>query len=191
MKPSESVTQLLAELRGGDESAAERLFPVVYEELRGLAGHVQRDRQHTLQPTALVHEAYMRLAGQAGDWSDRRHFFNVAALAMRQILIDHARRRRARKRDGVRERLSFQNNLADREEETEFDLLDFEDALQALEKVDPRQARVVSLRFLAGLSIEDVAAALEVSPRTVNVDWQMARAWLRRAMLSEDHDQPT
>lgn len=190
MNPQDTVSQLLVQMRDGDSAAAERLFPLVYDELRGLAGHLQRSPRHTLQPTALVHEAFMRMVGKEAAWNDRRHFLNVAAMAMRQILIDHARRRQAQKRDGVRERLSFHRNLEDESAEAELDLIDFEEALQALEAVSPRQARVVELRFIVGLSIKDVAELLEVSPRTVNVDWQMARAWLRRAMSASDHDRP-
>ncbi len=181
----DNVTQLLDALRCGDASARQRLFPLVYDELRALAGHLQRNPNHTVQPTALVHEAFMRMVGADSRPHDRRHFFNVAATAMRQVLVDHARRQQARKRDAVRERLSVHGNLADDDAGTSLDLLDFEEALQQLERTDPRQARVVELRFIVGLSIAEVAQILEVSPRTVNVDWKMAQAWLKRTIADD------
>ena len=177
---SGEVTRLLGEIRAGDRTALERLLPVIYQELRALAAHVSRDPQHTLQPTALVHEAYVRLARQDGGWSDRKHFFHVAAMAIRQVLIDHARRGDAHKRGAQRERLTFADGLTDGP--AELDLVDFNDALTVLESRDSRQARVVELRFIVGMSIEETAEVLGVSPRTVNVDWQMARAWLRREL---------
>lgn len=184
---SDTVTHLLEQLRAGDESAGAQLFPLVYEELRALAGHVLRaGRRHTLQPTALVHEAYLRMAGKEAGWNDRRHFFNVAARAMRQILIDYARRQQSRKRGALRERLTVQGDPADDGGGDELDLAELASALRRLEELDPRQARVVELRFLVGLGIDEVAALLDVSPRTVNVDWQMARAWLRRALREAD-----
>jgi len=177
---SGEVTRLLGEIRAGDRTALERLLPVIYQELRALAAHVSRDPHHTLQPTALVHEAYVRLARQDGEWTDRKHFFHVAAKAIRQVLIDHARREDAVKRGGQRERLTFADGLTDGP--AELDLVDFNDALTVLESRDPRQARVVELRFIVGMTIEETAEVLGVSPRTVNVDWHMARAWLRREL---------
>jgi RNA polymerase sigma factor (TIGR02999 family) len=177
---NENVTILLQRMRDGDRSAFDLLFSAVYNELRALAGHVLQTPGHTLQPTALVHEAFVRLAQHDGGWNDRRHFFNVAAMAMRRLLIDHARRQKAQKRDGERQRLTTVEALDS--SSAELDLVDFEDALSALEAHDARQARVVELRFIIGLTIEETAEALGISPRSVNVDWQLARAWLRRAL---------
>lgn len=176
----DNVTRLLGEIRAGDRTAIERLFPIVYQELKALAVHISRDPRHTLQPTALVHEAYVRLVRQDGSWNDRKHFFHVAAKAIRQVLIDHARRRDADKRGAAGERVTFSEALDSRRDD--LDLVEFEDALRVLESRDERQARVVELRFIVGLSIEETADVLGVSPRTVNVDWQMARAWLRREL---------
>ena len=181
---AESVTVLLNRMQAGDRQAFDRLFEMVYAELRALAAHLLHSPSHTLQPTALVHEAFVRLAQHDGGWNDRRHFFNMAAKAMRQLLIDHARRHKAQKRDRPRARLTLADTPA--APATELDLVDFSEALARLETHDPRQARVVELRFVLGLSIEETAAALELSPRTVNVDWQLARAWLRRALESAD-----
>jgi RNA polymerase sigma factor (TIGR02999 family) len=180
----DNVTKLLGEIRGGDRSAFEKLFPIIYLELKALAAHISGDPRHTLQPTALVHEAYVRLARQEGSWTDRKHFFHVAARAMRQVLIDHARRRDADKRGGAGERVTFAEALDSRQ--GDLDLVEFEDALSVLESRDERQARVVELRFIVGLSIDDTADVLGVSPRTVNVDWQMARAWLRRELCGSN-----
>ncbi|MHC5109999.1 MAG: ECF-type sigma factor [Planctomycetota bacterium] len=177
---SNNLTELLHQLQDGDDSAMERLFPLVYDELKALAAYLSRNPNHTLQPTALVHEAYVRLMKSDPAWNDRTHFFNVAAMAMRQLLRDHARHHAARKRGGALNRVTFDERLvADR---NELNLVAFDEALQQLEQRDERQARVVELRFIVGLSIEETAKVLKVSPRTVNVDWKMAQAWLRRAM---------
>lgn len=182
--PGESVTVLLDRMRQGDRSAFDRLFEMVYSELRALAAHMLQSPAHTLQPTALVHEAFVRLAQHDGGWNDRRHFFNMAAMAMRQLLIDHARRHKARKRDAPRAQVTMAE--ASDDSAAQFDLVDFADALMRLEAHDDRQARVVELRFMLGLSVEQTAEALGLSPRTVNVDWQLARAWLRRALAGAD-----
>lgn len=174
------MTRLLSEIRNGDRTALERLFPIVYQELRALAAHISRDPKHTLQPTALVHEAYVRLVRQDGSWNDRNHFFHVAAKAIRHVLIDHARKKGADKRGANGEAATFSEALDSNS--GELNLVEFEDALNALESRDERQARVVELRFIVGLSIEETADILGVSSRTVNVDWQMARAWLRREL---------
>lgn len=176
----DNVTRLLGEIREGDRTAFEKLFSIVYQELRALAAHLSRDPRHTLQPTALVHEAYVRLVRQDGSWNDRKHFFHVAAKAIRQVLIDHARRRGADKRGGAGDRVTFSEVLDSGA--ADLNLVEFEDALSALESRDERQAHVVELRFIVGLSIDETADVLGVSPRTVNVDWQMARAWLRREL---------
>ncbi len=171
----------------GDRQAAEDLLPLVYDELRKLAAarmaHEPRaGAGQTLQPTALVHEAYMRLLGQTGAevrWQGRGHFFGAAAIAMRRILVERARARNAAKRGGGAKRVALDaDQLADEPEGEE--LLALDDALHALEKADPRKHQVVMLRYFAGLSVEDTAAALDLSPATVKNDWAFARAWLRR-----------
>jgi RNA polymerase sigma factor (TIGR02999 family) len=177
------AAHLLEELQAGDPSAAAKLLPLVYAELRRLAaGFLRADRaDHTLQPTALVHEAFLRLvrAPEAG-FEGRAHFLAVAAKAMRQILVDHARARAAEKRGGDRRR----ETMAGLPEEGEppIDVLDLEAALTKLAGSHQRPARVAELRFFAGLEIDAVAEVLAVSPRTVKEDWRFARAWLRRAL---------
>lgn len=181
------VTQLLADWRQGDESAAARLLPLVYDQLRALAGSFFEHQApgHTLEPTALVHEAYLRLAsGSEQGWNDRKHFFNVAARAMRQLLADSARRRRAEKRGGGWARISLGSDPA-AEALGDADLLTLDDALTQLSALDPRQGRIVELRYLTGLSVEETAEILGVSPRTVELDWRLARAWLRRELDGE------
>ena len=181
------ITKILRDVRNGDRSAWDRLLPVVYDELRDLAArYMQRERKdHTLQPTALVHEAYLKLVDQTRvDWQGRAHFFAVAAQAMRRILIDHARQNRAAKRGGGRERIVLDEKLVagSRQEE---DLLALEDALVKLAKLDPRQARIVELRFFGGLSVAEVAEVEGTSKRSVEREWTMVRSWLRRE-LSEN-----
>jgi RNA polymerase sigma factor (TIGR02999 family) len=179
---SPDVTQILHEVSGGDRDAPARLMPLVYQELRRLANHyLQQERQdHTLQPTALVHEAYLKLIDQERvDWQNRAHFFGVAAQLMRRILVDHARRHRASKRGGFQQKLTL-DEAADYSQPRDVDLLALDDALNALAQLDARQSRIVELRFFGGLTIEETAEALSVSPATVKVDWNMAKAWLRR-----------
>ncbi|MBK9128627.1 MAG: sigma-70 family RNA polymerase sigma factor [Phycisphaerales bacterium] len=179
-----NVTLLLAEMRAGNPTALERLLPIVYDELRRLAGSVFRGQpeDHTLQPTALVHEVFLRLAGRDElAFNDRQHFFRVAAQAMRQLLTDHARAARAQRRGGDRERVFLDSGVAAQPSD-EFDVIALDDALTRLAALDERQGRIVELRFLAGLSVDDTAAALGVSPRTVELDSRLARAWLRRAL---------
>lgn len=178
-----SVTELLGAWRAGDREAEERLVAAVYGDLRRIArGALARERSgHTLQPTALAHEAYLDLAEQRrAAWQGRGHFLSVAALAMRRILVSHARRRAAGKRGGGALRVTLPQDLA--AVEAEVDLVALDAALDALAALDPRQARVVELRYFGGLTIEETAAALGVSPATVKVDWSMARAWLRRRL---------
>jgi RNA polymerase sigma factor (TIGR02999 family) len=178
------VTRLLRDWRAGDEEALERLLPRVYDELRRLArAYLARERPgHTLQPTALVHEAYLRLVDQTRvDWQNRAHFFAIAATSMRRILVSHARRRHAAKRGGAALTLTLDEGLA-AAGERDVDLVALDEALAALERLDPRQARIVELRFFAGLTIEETATALEVSPATVKLDWKLARAWLFREL---------
>lgn len=188
---SSDVTRVLRELADGRPGAADDLAGLVYDELRRLAGRALRGEAvgHTLQPTELVHEAFIALVGrQPVDWQSRAHFYAVAVTAMRRILIDHARRRNARKRDsGVR--VTFDEGIARALTTAPLDALDMialEDALTRLERIDPRQARIVELRFFAGLEIDETAKALDVSPATVKRDWTFARAFLRRELQREN-----
>lgn len=182
------VTQYLQRLGRGDQSVVHELLPLIYDDLRALAGGVfGRPGAHTLQPTALAHEAYMRLAkpDQQG-FTDRKHFLRVAAIAMRQLLADHARHRQREKRGGKdRKRVVLEEAVAVTEGGGGIDLLALEEALQELEKLDERQARIVELRFLAGLSVDETAEVLGISRRTVYLDWDMARIFLRRALADE------
>lgn len=181
------TTQLLADIGKGDQKAAARLFPLVYDELRALAGRYFRRQNpgHTLQPTGLVHEAFLRLIDQTNaQWKDRAHFFAVAATAMRQILVNHALARNAQKRGGGRRKLALTNNWAV-DEAPEFDAVELDEALRKLATLDERKAKVVELRFFGGLTVEEVAEVLGVSKATVEGDWRMARAWLSRALATE------
>lgn len=175
------VTVCLADLRRGDRSAVDRLLPHVYADLREIAGKVHRGggARATLQPTALVHEAYLRLVDGA-DYESRVHFLSVAARAMRQILVDYARARRSQKRGGDQEIVVLDEGEA--ADGDGFDLVALDDALGQLEKLSERQARIVTLRYFGGLTVDETAQELGVSPRTVKADWQMARAWLQRAL---------
>lgn len=184
------ATQLLHAWRAGNLAARDRLVAQLYQELHALAERQfgQERREHTLQPTALVNEAYQRLAAlDRIDWQDRAHFIGVAARLMREILIDHARRRQAGKRDGG-ERVTLFTNLP--AQENGLDVLDLENALQRLEAIAPDKAKVVELRFYGGLSIEDTAEAMDLSPATVKRYWQTARIWLFDA-LSQGGDAST
>lgn len=186
--PETAVSQILAAWNDGDGSAADRLMPLVYEELRALAGEMFRDqpRAQTLQPTALVHEAYLRLAGQSSpSWNDRQHFFRVAAKAMRQLLADAARRRRAQKRGGEHVKLTLGSDPLAAGEDP-FDVMALDEAISRLTALDERQGQIVELRFLGGLSVEETAAALGVSPRTVELDSRLAKAWLTRELRGDD-----
>ena len=181
------VTAILDELSAGDTSAAQRLLPHVYQELRALAGSFfqQQRPNHTLQPTALVHEAYLRLVRSDASWSSRKHFYDIAAMAMRQLLTDHARRKSSQKRGGANPRISLTEADAESNVKSEVDIVALDDSLTRLAALDPRQARIVELRFLAGLTIEQTAEILGVSPRTVKLDWQMAKAWLRTQLAGD------
>lgn len=182
--PPSDVTQLLLAWRGGDPSAAERLLPTIYDELRRQAARAMRHEpsENTLQPTALVHEAYLRLVDQRRvEWKNRAHFFGVAAQLMRRILVDHARARHAKKRGGGMQRLTL-SDVDGAASENAIDVLALHEALDALAALDPLQARLVELRYFSGLNIEETAAALDVSPATVKREWAVARAWLRREL---------
>ncbi len=185
MSADSAITHILADLAAGDQSAAQRLLPHVYDELRALASSFfrQRRQNQTLQPTALVHEAFVKLVGSANrNWASKKHFFSVAALAMRQLLADRARRVAAEKRGGGAERLSLADDAVPLAAGPDIDIIALDDALARLSGLDPRQARIVELRFLAGLSVEETAEVLDISPRTVKLDWQMARSFLRREL---------
>jgi RNA polymerase sigma-70 factor (ECF subfamily) len=181
----EAVTQLLAEWQGGSQEALHRLMPLVYHELRAIAGrYLSRESStHTLQSTALVHEAYMKLVGQrAVRWQNRAHFFAIAAQMMRRILVDHARHQHRLKRGGPLPTLLLDESVASLEPAPDVDLISLDDALTALTSIDPRGARVVELRFFSGLTVDETAAVMEISPGTVKRDWNTARAWLYREM---------
>ncbi len=180
-------TKMLIRARGGDDSAVHALLPLIYGEMRALAGGFFRDQgpAHTLQPTALVHEAFLKLVGPSEvEWQSRAHFFAVAAKAMRQILTDHARRKRAQKRGGEQDRITL-SGLATPVADAAFDVVVFDEALDTLAQLDERQGRIVELRFLGGLTVEEVAVVLELSVSTVEREWRMARAWLRRELSDE------
>ncbi len=182
MEPSAQITQVLRQVEQGDPSQVADLLPLVYDELHAQAQRYlnRENRDHTLQPTALVHEAYLKLVDQSRvHWQGRTHFLAVGAQAMRRVLVDHARGRKRLKRGGDRQRIALDEGLAlstDRDE----DLLAVDDALTKLAGLDPRQARIVELRFFAGMSVAEVAEVLGVSKRTVEAEWTAVKAWLRK-----------
>lgn len=178
------VTRLLVSWSEGDKAALDQLAPLVYDELRQLADrHLRRERPgHTLQSTALVHEAYLRLIDQRNvHWQNRAHFFGVAAQMIRRILVDHARAHQAAKRGAGAAKLALDEAL-DAGRERDLDLVALDDALQDLSRLDPQQSRIIELRFFAGLSIEETAEVMEISPATVKREWSSARAWLFREL---------
>lgn len=182
------VTRLLAAWQDGDSAAADQLLPLVYDELHRAAARAMRNEAvgHTLQPTALVNEVYLRLVDQTGaSWKNRSQFFGVAAQAMRRILVDHARARLSDKRGGGARAVTL-DDVRDlpqsAEESSEIDLLSLHEALEKLASFDADQARVVELRYFAGLNIDETAEALGISPATVKREWVVARAWLKREL---------
>jgi len=184
---SGDVTVLLHQIRAGDSAAADKLIPLVIDELRALARLQLRNERpgHTLQPTALVNEAYMRLVSdQARDWHDRAHFIGVSVSVMRRILIDHARRKQALKR-GSGDLVAFEDDYAGFSYEQADELIALDIALNRLEKMNSRQHQVVELRYFGGLSLEEIAEVLNVSPVTVKRDWIAARAWLKRQLRTD------
>ncbi len=182
MESSNEITQLLNNMSSGDESSPERLLELVYDDLRRLAGaYMQNERaDHTLQATALVHEAYIRLVDWKNiSWQSRAQFFAVAAGVMRNVLIDHARKRQTGKRAVHKLIIDDAVSLPDNRQ---IDLLALDEVMQSLEKVDPRQAKIVELRFFGGLSIEETAYVLSVSETTVRREWTFAKAWFQREL---------
>ena len=188
MPSRNDITRLLADLSAGKEEAGEAVMSLIYDELRALAkSHMHRERSgHTLQTTALVHEAFIRLGGgKVTAWESRAHFMRTAAQAMRRILIDHARRKATDKLGGGRRRTPL-DELAVFDERTSPDLLALDRALDKLAAVDPQVAQMVELRFFGGLTVKETAQVLDVSPRTVDYDWRMAKAWLQKEIQGGD-----
>jgi len=180
MPKQESITDLLLELSKGNAPAIDALLPVVYEELKGLAAHfLRRERaNHTLQPTALVHEAYLKLIDQTrANWQNRAHFFGIAAQVMRRILVDHARAGGAQKRGAEFLKLELDENI-DKAIEISQELVALDDALRELDRIDPQKAKLVELRYFGGLTFEETAEVLGVSVITVKRHWRVAKAWL-------------
>lgn len=181
------VTVLLSEINNGNSSAPEELLPLVYIELRKLAGsYLKRERSnHTLQPTALVHEAYIRLVDwQNTNWQNRTHFFAVAAQIMRNILVDHARKKKAEIHGGNLQKLALDEAISFSQMK-EVDLVDLDDALQSLAKLDERQAKIVELRFFGGLTLEETAHTLGISVKTISREWNFTKAWLYRRLNND------
>lgn len=188
MTSTQNVTEMLHDWRNGDQAALDRLIPVVYDELRRqAAGYLRRERPgHTLQSAALIHEAYLRLVNQQNiEWQNRAHFYAIAARLMRQILVDHARRRNASKRGGSDIRVSLEEAMV-ASPETNVDLVALDEALTRLADIDPQQAKIVELRYFSQLSVEETAEVLGVSSRTVRRDWNVAKAWLRQQIVGNE-----
>jgi RNA polymerase sigma-70 factor, ECF subfamily len=180
---SQSATQLLMQASAGNQDSLNALFPIVYSEMRRLAAsYLRRERSHTLQSTALVHEAYLRLIDQRASWQNRAHFLGIAAQTMRRILLDHAKRRAAAKRGGGRPLTLRVGELAVVGEDRDLNVIALDKALSELEKVDPLRSRIVEMRFFGGLSNEEAAEVLGVSAPTVQRQWAGARAWLFQSM---------
>jgi RNA polymerase sigma-70 factor (ECF subfamily) len=175
------LTQMLIKLTEGNTEVVNEILPVIYDELRSLAGnYLRREREnHTLQPTALVHEAYLKLIDQKNvQWQNRAHFFGIAANIMRRILVDHARKHTAEKRGGAGENLPLEDELLIVSEGKSAELLALDEALENLAKIDPQKSKIVELRYFGGLSVEETAEVLGVSEITVKRHWRMAKAWL-------------
>lgn len=185
---SKPITQILSELKSGKAGAIDELLPFVYQELRGLASvYLKNERaNHTLQPTALVHEAYLRLIGQKEiEWQNRAHFFGVAARLMRQILIEYARGRNRQKRGGEFKTQIALDNAVSFANQNELDVIAVDDALSKLEKLDKRQAKIVEMKFFGGMIVEEIAEVLEISPATVKREWATAKLILYKILESE------
>lgn len=185
------VTQILIALGAGDKAAAAELLPLVYDELRKLAhARMSKERENlTLEPTALVHEAYLRVIGRKDDkrWDNRGHFFAAAAQAMRRILVERARHHGRIRHGGGKARVALEENAAATMAD-DTDLVALDDAMNKLEQVDPRKAQVVILRYFGGLTVEETAAAMDLSPATVKNEWNFARAWLHREIARADKE---
>jgi len=183
MEPRNQVTQILAEINRGNQAAIEQLLPLVYDELRRIAGHYMAGerKDHTLQPTAVVHEAFLRLVDQQAEWENRAHFLGVAATMMRRVLLDYAKAKQADRRGGPRHKVELEDNMAVSEDRLA-EVLAIDQALDRLAALDADQARVVELRFFGGLSVEETAEVMKVSTATVKRYWNSARAWLYREM---------
>ena len=182
-----NITELLVGYGRGDKEALDQLMPIVYEELRRQAARYLRREQagHTLQTTALIHEAYVRLVDQRNvQWQNRAHFFGIAAQMMRRILVDHARGKRRAKRGGSDVKVSLAD-VAIPVKETDLDVVALDEALTRLAEIDEQQSRVVELRFFSGLTVEETAEVMHISPATVKRDWSMAKAWLHRELSGE------
>ena len=190
----QEVTQLLADWGKGDRSALDKLFPLVHSELRRIAQRQMSQERpgHTLQATALVNEAYLKLSGQQGfDWQNRAHFFAVCAQVMRHILIDHARAHARDKRGGGAVKVSLNDALVVVEDQNAH-FIALDEALRVLERLDPQKGKIVELRYFGGLSVDEAAEVMNISPRTVRREWQRAKAWLYRMMTEgiEDETRP-
>jgi len=180
----QNVTQLLLGWSSGDKEALDKLVPLVYDELRRQAArYLRRERVgHTLQTTALINEAYLRLIDQKNvHWQNRAHFFGIAAQLMRRILVDHARTKKRAKRGGSDVRVSF-SEATIKAKDQDLDIVALDEALERLTKIDEQQSRIVELRFFSGLTVEETAEVLSISPATVKRDWSMAKAWLHREL---------
>ncbi|PYV73276.1 MAG: RNA polymerase subunit sigma-70 [Acidobacteria bacterium] len=192
MEPAPTdVTLLLKQLSAGDHDAVDQLVPVLYNELRRLAAYYLRQERsnHTLQATALVHEAYLRLVDQrAVEWKNRSHFFGVAAQVMRRILLDYARSHQAVKRGGPSPKISLDDAMVYGEDQTG-QLVALDELLTRLSSMDPQQGRIVELRFFGGMSVEETAELLAISPRTVKRDWAMAKSWLSRELRKASREE--
>jgi RNA polymerase sigma factor (TIGR02999 family) len=187
MSSQTGITQLLSDAGNGDQKALDSLLPLVYGELRRLAEHYLRQERpdHTLQATALVHEAYLRLVDQTSiTWQNRAHFFSIAAQVMRHLLVDHARSHHAEKRGGGAQKLSLDEAVSFFAER-EVNLVALDEALIELTRLDERQGRIVELRFFGGLTIDEVAEVLKITPGAVRYDWRMAKAWLHRELTEK------
>jgi len=184
---SADVTPLLQEVTRGNQDALARLMPLIYGELRRLAAHCMRGERtdHTLQPTALVHEAYMLLVKQKVEWQNKAHFFAVAAQVMRRILIDHAKTNLRKKRGGKQIKLSLDEVYLFSEDKSD-ELMALDESLKRLAERDPRQSRIVEMRFFAGLELKEIAELLDVSGKTVKRDWQVAKMWLYADLSEQD-----
>ena len=193
MASGADITQLLMDARDGDSRAADRLLPLLYDRLRALAQELMQQERlgHTLQATALVHEAYLKLVDQKrAQWQNRAHFFAVAAQGIRRILVDHARGHGRAKRGGARAKLTLNEELAATYDEV-VDVVALDEALAQLAESHPQHARITEMRFFAGLTIEEAAAVLGMSTRTVDRQWRYARAWLYKALSGDEESSPT